>query len=79
MNRQLPWIASVLFFLPMVFLTVFYSVNVPTWDQWSYFDKIFGDPASMFFFQYLHHRMGVGGLVIWVTSRLTHLDICATN
>lgn len=78
-NKVVVMLSTFLCFAPMVFFCAFYSINVPISDQWAYFDKIFGDPVSMFFYQYAHHRMGFGGVVLWLTSRLTHFNICAIN
>lgn len=81
MNNRTPKIlvysVAIAAFVPLLFLVVSNSVNVLCWDQWDYYNMFFQHLNwwGIFDYQHGHHRMGLGGLVIWAVNTLTHWNL----
>lgn len=74
-------IAAVVFSLPLIAFVSWYSVNVLLWDQWDYYGMFFQHLGfwGIFDWQHGHHRMGVGGIILWIVNQLTHWDMRAVS
>jgi hypothetical protein len=65
--------------LRLLLLIKTYAVNILFWDQWDIYSPMFNHSGlwQIFDMQYGPHRQGLGGIIIWLISGLTHWNALA--